>query len=236
MKKILVSVTLIMLFVAACAPQVQATDLPSVISEQSTEVSEQLTPAQRAAIEAVSQNLGLAASQVKLVSAESMEWPDSCLGISMEGVSCAQVVTSGFRILLDAGGQQVEYRTNKDGTVIVPATVALTWNRVGGLAGFCDNLTIFLSGEVQGTNCNTSQIVEKRLSELASPEQIALMNEWISTYGLVNIDASDPQGVADGMSIKLQLMGQGTEQINSVQVQQVLLQFVQELNQRLMAQ
>jgi len=236
MKKVLVSITLIMLFVAACAPQVQATDLPPVIGEQATQVSEQLTPAQRAAIEVISQNLGLAASQVKLVSTESVEWPDSCLGISVEGISCAQVVTSGYRLLLEANGNQVEYRTNEDGTVVVPATVALTWNRVGGIAGFCDKLTIYLSGEVQGTNCNTSQIAQKRLTDLLSPEQIALMNEWISKYGIVDIDVSDPQGMADGMSVTLQLMGQGTEQITSPEVQQILLQFVQDLNQKLMEQ
>jgi hypothetical protein len=236
MKKVLVSITLIMLFVAACSPQVQATDLPSIISEQATQVSEQLTPAQQAAITTLSQNLGLAADQIKLVSVESQEWPDSCLGISVEGISCAQVVTSGYRLLLEANGKQVEYHTNEDGSIVVPATVALTWNRVGGIAGFCDNLTIYLSGEVQGTNCNTSQIVQKRLADLLSPEQIALMNEWITKYGVVDIDASDPQGVADAMTVKLQLMGKGTEQIASPEVQQILLQFVQELNTKLMEQ
>jgi hypothetical protein len=152
----------------------------------------------------------------------------------MEGTSCAQVVTPGFRVTLDVAGKQVEYRTNQDGSVILPATTALTWNRVGGVAGFCDNLTIYLSGEVRATNCNTSDVVEKRLSELATPEQIAMMNDLIATYGLVDIDASDPQGVADAMTVKLQLLGQGTQQLTSPQVQQAILQFVQELQNKLM--
>lgn len=236
MKKILISIALVAVLLGACAPQGLPTELPPEVIEQATEISKQLTPAQEAAIAAVVQNLGVAAEQVKVVSTEAVEWPDSCLGIAMEGVSCAQVVTPGFRVTLDVAGKQVEYRTNQDASVIRPATTALTWNRVGGIAGFCDSLTIYLSGEVQATNCNTSEVVEKRLSELASPEQIAMMDELISKYGLMEIDASDPQGVADAMSVKLQLMGQGTEELTSPQVQQILMQFIQDLQNRMMNQ
>jgi hypothetical protein len=234
MKKVLLTISLLILLVAACAPQAQPTELPPEIEEQATQISAELTPAQRAAINAVAQNLDLAADQIKLVSTESVEWPDSCLGIVIEDTSCAQVVTSGFRVLLEANGVEVEYRTNEDGTVVLPATVAVTWKREGGIAGFCDSLTIYLSGEVRGTNCNTSQAVEKRVSELLTPEQIATMNEWIQKYGVVDIDMSDPKGVADAMSVKLQFRGQGTEQI-SPEVQQVLLQFIQDLNLKLMS-
>jgi hypothetical protein len=234
MKKILTSIALFAMLLGACSPQGLPTELPPEVLEQATKISEELTPAQEAAISAVAQNLGVVAEQVKVVSTEAVEWPDECLGIAMEGVSCAQVVTPGFRVILEVAGKQVEYHTNEDGSVIHPATTAVTWNRVGGVAGFCDSLTIYLSGEVRATNCNTSEVVEKRLSELASPEQIAMMDEWISTFGVVDIDASDPQGVADGMSVQLQLMGQGTEQLTSPQVQQILMQFVQDLQTRMM--
>jgi hypothetical protein len=234
MKRVLLSISMLMLILAACAPQAQPTDLPPVIEEQATGIAENLTPVQLAAINAVSQNLGLAAEQIRLVSAEAVEWPDSCLGITTEGTACAQVITSGFRIILDAAGRQVEYHTNEDGTVVVPATEALTWSRSGGIAGFCDNLTIYLSGEVRGSNCNTSQPVVRRLSELLSAEEIGSLNEWISSYGLVEIDASDPEGVSDRMTISLELTGTGTEQLTDPATQQALLQFVQSLNDRLM--
>lgn len=233
MSKVLLSISLVVLLLAACSPMGQPADLPEEIGEQATQVSESLTPAQRAAIDIVVQNLGLAAEQVRLVSTEAVEWPDSCLGIAMEGVACAQVITPGHRIVLDVAGKQVEYRTNEDGTVVLPATVALTWSRVGGIAGFCDNLTIYLSGEVQATNCNTSQVVENRLTDVLSAEEIATLNDWITRHGLVEIDASDPEGVADRMTIDLKLFGTGTEQITSPEVQQILLQFVQSLNDRL---
>lgn len=234
MRKVLLSIVLNIMIMTACSPQAQPTDAGSEVEEQATRIHVDLTPAQRIAISTVAQNLGVAVEQIKLVSTEAMEWPDGCLGIAAEGVSCAQVITPGFRIILDVAGKQVEYRTNQDGTVIRPATTALTWNRVGGIAGFCDSLTVYLSGEVQATNCNTSEVVEKRLSELASADQMAMLNDWISKFGVVDIDASDPEGVADAMSVKLKLMGQGSEQIIPPEAQQALLQFAQDLSKQLM--
>jgi len=201
-----------------------------------THINVDLTPAQRAAISQLSKNLGIPVAQIKLVSTEAVEWPDSCLGVSVEGIMCSQIVTSGFRIVLEANGKQVEYHTNQDGSSVVPATVALTWSRSGGFAGFCDNLTIYLSGEVQGSNCKSGDIVEKSLSDLLSPTEIATMNEWISKYGEIKIDASDPAGAADAMSVKMAIHGTGTQKTMDKEAEQVALQFAQNLYQKTMSQ
>jgi len=234
MKKALVSISLIILFMSACSPQAPATGLPPDVEEAATHISTDLTPAQRIAISTLAENLGITPDQIKLISTEAVDWPDSCLGLETEGVACAQVLTPGFRVILEAADKQVEFRSNQDATVIRPATVALTWNRSGGVAGFCDSLTIFLSGEVQATNCKSAEVIEKRLTDLLTAEQIATLNEWISKYGTLEIDLSDPKGVADAMSVHLKLMGLGTEQTISPADQQVLLQFVQDLGQKLM--
>lgn len=235
MKKLLLGISLMIMVLAACAPRAAATQEP-VIVEQPTHIQTDLTPAQRIAISTLAKNLGVSPDKIKLISTEAVDWPDSCLGVSTPGIMCSQVVTSGFRIKLEVNGRQVEYHTNQDASVIVPATVALTWSRSGGVAGFCDNLTIYLSGEVQGTSCKKTDIVQKRLTDLVSSQQIATMNEWISKYGSVTIDQSDPAGAADAMTVKLQLFGTGKEQITSQPTQQILLQFVQSLNQKLMGQ
>jgi hypothetical protein len=206
------------------------------MTEEPMQGSGDQTSAQDAAVSTLAKNLGLETSEIKVVSTESVEWPDACLGVTQEDIACAQVVTPGYKIILEANGKQVEYHTNEDGTVVVPATVALTWSRSGGIAGFCDSLTIYLSGEVQSSNCKKSDVIEKSISELLSPEEIATMNEWISTYGEISIDASDPKGAADAMSVKLTMYGTGTEQTIDQASQQVLLTFVQDLYQDLMAQ
>jgi hypothetical protein len=234
MKKALLGVFVMLFLLAACSPQAAATEPAGEVDEVPTQSSGESTAAQDAAVAALSKNLGLEPGQIKVVSTEAVEWPDSCLGVTVEGIMCSQVVTPGYKIVLEANGKEVEYHTNQDGSVVVPATVALTWSRSGGIAGFCDTLTIYLSGEVQGSNCKSSGMVEKSISELLSPEEIATMDEWISKYGEISIDASDPKGVADAMSIKLTLYGTGTQQ-NMVQAsQQIMLTFVQDLYQELM--
>jgi hypothetical protein len=235
MRKLLLGVSSLIMVLSACAPRAAATEEP-VIVEQPTHINTDLTPAQRIAISTVAQNLGVSPDKIKLVSTEAVDWPDSCLGVETPGIMCSQVVTSGFRVKLEVNGKQVEYHTNQDASVIVPATVALTWSRNGGIAGFCDNLTIYLSGEVQGTSCKKTDIVQKRLTDLVSPQELATMNEWISKYGKVTMDQSDPKGAADAMTVKLQLFGTGKEQLTSQQIQQLLLQFVQNLNLKLMGQ
>ena len=227
---------LIILVLAACSPQAQATEVPPVIEEPATEISEELTPAQQAAISEIAQNLGLNEDQIKIVSTEAVEWPDSCLGISEDDTACAEVITPGYRVLLEVMGNQVEYRTDADGTVILPATPALTWERVGGIAGFCDSIKVYLSGEIRASNCKTAQAAENRLSEVLSAEEIAMLNGWISTYGEIEIDASDPKGVSDRMTVNLKLFGTGNEQLISTEVEQALLQFAQTLNNKLMTQ
>lgn len=235
MKRLLLGFSFMIMLLTACAPRTAATQEPVVV-EQPTQISTDLTPAQRIAISKVTENLGVTPDKVKLISTEAVEWPDSCLGVSTPGIMCSQVVTPGFRVKLEVNGQQVEYHTNQDASVIVPATVALTWSRSGGLAGFCDNMTIYLSGEVQATSCKKNDIVDKKLTDLVSSQEIATMNEWISKYSNVTIDMSDPKGAADAMTIKLQLFGTGTQQLTSQSTQQILLQFVQNLNQKLMSQ
>src|SRR5262245_28853627 len=139
MRKVFFAVMVIMT-VTACAPQAAATVGPSSVDEPSapTGVPVDLTPAQQAAIEALSENLGLATNDITLISTEAADWPDGCLGVYDEGLSCTPAVTPGFRINLGANGKEVEYHTNEDGSQIRPATVALTWKREGGIAGFCD--------------------------------------------------------------------------------------------------
>lgn len=235
MKRLLTSLTLMILVLGACAPNARPTEPQSIIVEQPTKVRVDLTPAQRIAVSTLAKNLGLTADKIKLVSTQAEDWPDACLGIAMKDIACAQVVTPGFRVTLEINGKQVEYHTNQDGSIIRPATVALTWERSGGFAGFCDSLTIYLSGEVQGSTCNNAPMREKSVAEMLTAAEITRLNGWVSKYGIINVDASDPVGVADGMALRLQLNGMGDEQTVPSATQQTMMQFAQNLYQTLMS-
>ena len=199
----------------------------------STHLPAKLTLAQRAAIEALSENFGLPADKITLVSTEPADWPDSCLGVPEEGLDCAQAITPGFRILLQANDKEVEYRTNEDGTHIRPATVLLTWKREGGIAGFCDVMTVYLSGEVHGNSCKKGQYVEQRLIDVLSKEESAKLDEWTKNFGNISMDASDPKGVSDRMIVILTWIGTASEQTLSDSNKQELLKFARDLHQRL---
>jgi hypothetical protein len=233
MKKVLIGIALWSLIFTACSPEVSATEGP-IIDEQPTptHIPVDLTPAQRAALTALSENTGLPVDEIKLVSTEAVEWPDGCLGVQEEGLACTQVIIPGFRVILEANSRQVEYRTNEDGTQIRPATVAMTWKREGGIAGFCDSMTVYLSGEVHASSCKGGQYAEERLIDVLSKDEMAKFDEWLSKYGNVNIEASDPKGVADRMVVILTFMGTGSQQTLSASEKQELENFAQELFQR----
>ncbi len=75
-------------------------------------------PAVVAAINDLSKRTGIPAEEIVLVTAEDMQWNDSCLGLAAPDEMCLQVITPGFLIILEAGGIQYEYHTNMDGSVL----------------------------------------------------------------------------------------------------------------------
>lgn len=56
---------------------------------------------------------------ISVLSAEAVDWGDSCLGVETPGIMCLQVITPGYRVVLEAGGQRYEYHTNATGEQLV---------------------------------------------------------------------------------------------------------------------
>jgi hypothetical protein len=150
----------------------------------------------------------------------------------MEGVLCAQVITLGRILVLEANGMEYEYRISDDGSRVQPATLAMIWKREGGIAGFCDNLTVFRSGEVFTTNCNSQ--AESRMGTFAnlltSSERQEFMG-WIAEFDETQLDASDPEGVADRMIVTGEFFGLGSKTPTESE-QQTLFNFAQDLYQK----
>ena len=55
---------------------------------------------------------------IQLVSVEHVDWPNGCLGIETPGMMCTMVITPGYRVVLEANGQQYEYHTNESGDAV----------------------------------------------------------------------------------------------------------------------
>lgn len=175
-------------------------------------------------------NLGLDVAEVVVVSSKDVEFPDSCLGVVMQDVLCAEVITPGKIIVLQANGLEFEYHISEEGNQVQPATLALTWTRDGGIAGFCDQLTVFLSGEAYGSNCRSKQpeATMKTIGELLTAREQKQFFAWVIEYGQVSLDMSDPVMAADRMVVTLEFFGAGGDQPTSVD-EQVMLEFAQSL-------
>jgi len=60
----------------------------------------------------LAQRLGAGESEIAEQSVEDEEFPDAALGAPLDDEMSAQMITSGWRILLSARGKTYEYRAN----------------------------------------------------------------------------------------------------------------------------
>jgi len=222
-----------LLILAACAPQAATEEPASATSEPAIEETQDFDSLEDVVVQLLAENLGLEKSGISLKSNKEVEFGDACMDIAFPDVMCAQVVTPGRIIILEANGIEYEYHTSVDGNLIQPASLALTWTRAGGIAGFCDRLTVFLSGEIYGTNCRSqpTETVGSFASLLSASEQQEF-NAWFLKFGEVNLDFSDPAGVADGMTNTLVFYGDGSGKPGKADVQ-ALFDWAQSLYQKL---
>lgn len=257
-------------------------------------------------------------ADVRVILVEEVTWPNSCLGVQTQGMMCLQVLTPGYRVVVEADGKQFEYHTDDAGGKImeagspVPNTQApaitweqtengictraeigfrtvgygpcggtlrqvplsqergrelaelaevfsafeagtragvltfegsggreptaeeqraiaewaralrqsvedgepavvpvITWTREGGIAGFCDTLTITAGGWVYASSCKSAEPTVFRLND----EQLKMLYQWVDNYASFAVDKSDPAGVADGMIVTLTFTGEGQNQV-----------------------
>lgn len=74
------------------------------------------------AVADAAQRTGLPAAAIQVVQVEARDWPDTSLGCPMPGFFYSQIVTPGFLIVLDAGGQRLEYHSDRSRVVFCPTS------------------------------------------------------------------------------------------------------------------
>jgi hypothetical protein len=104
--------------------------------------------------------------------------------------------------------------------------VAFSWHRVGGIAGYCDELVVYLNGESIVASCRSGALQEIGRPRLDSL-QLAQLYNLVDSLAAFEINQTDPV-IADAMSIDLAFAGQGTGAADSAQ-QQALIDLAGEL-------
>jgi hypothetical protein len=105
--------------------------------------------------------------------------------------------------------------------------LALAWHREGGIAGFCDDLTIYVTGEVYAASCKgqTAQDLGRRYMTAEELEQVYA---WLDEYAPFEY-LHDDGNVADAMKVTLIFSGAGATTADAA-VQQEIVLFAQQLH------
>ncbi|MCX7707861.1 MAG: hypothetical protein N2204_07620 [Anaerolineae bacterium] len=77
---------------------------------------------QALAIADLAGRLGIPESAITVRAVEAVEWPDASLGCPRPGMMYAQVITPGYRIVLEAGGRTYDYHTSQSHAVLCSPT------------------------------------------------------------------------------------------------------------------
>ena len=67
----------------------------------------------------LNEKTGAGMEKIHIVEVEAVEWPDSSLGCGEPGTEYLPVITPGFHIVLEAGGQIYSYHTNASNRIIL---------------------------------------------------------------------------------------------------------------------
>ncbi len=169
--------------------------------------------------------LGLLPDVLEVASALPRDWGDACLGLGAPDQLCAAVITPGYEIVLDVDGRQITYRTDLNGHVVLlagasaPAAddVVLAWERVGGIAGFCDALRVTAAGQASAGRCDGAPA--PLVADLA-PEQQAPLDDWLRTFRAFAVVTSDG-AVADSLTISLHFLGTGEQTPTTAQAEEI---------------
>lgn len=294
-----------------------------------------------AAQQVLAAQLGVLPEEVKIIKAEKVDWSDACLGISSAGQMCAQVITPGFRVILEANGKRYEYHTDTTGSAVrlalapktalaqtvlswegtvnqlceklsvsqtmlvfgecegaqvslpfqsadrrmdleyflkqytpfdsettagkikfagygsVTATqteqrmlaewarrlivevqalpaggyspIAFAWHREGGIAGFCDDVIVYLDGNAEVSSCKSPQPQNFNRIRLTSNQMQQIYN-WVDAYQALDI-LSGENAAADGMTTHLVFNGKGNTAVSS-EVQSAISALASEIVQQ----
>jgi hypothetical protein len=150
--------------------------------------------------------LGYEPDSIQILSEQPTTFGDSCLGIHIAEIACAQLRTSGMVITLQAGEQQFVFHSalNSREPVLAEAagystsTPTLTWSRQGSRQGLCDDLLLYLNGwGVQYSCIGTTGRTPGVLS--LTPAQQRQLLRWALAYRPFDYRQTSVDGIAESM-------------------------------------
>lgn len=109
---------LLLAMVAGCAATVADPPPPPEVTRQAS-MSATLSSVTEAVLRDAAARTALDASSLVVESAQVVTWSDASLGCPQPGMSYAQVLTPGFRIVIRAGAQRFDYHAGRRGDFVL---------------------------------------------------------------------------------------------------------------------
>lgn len=89
--------------------------------------------------------------------------------------------------------------------------LALAWQREGGIAGFCDDVTVYLTGEALVSSCKGA-LAEQTAHIRLTSNQLQWLYSLVDNYQTFEFEHTDP-ATADAMTIRIVLAGKGQREV-----------------------
>lgn len=160
-------------------PVPTSTPLPPT-SESPTNAS--LPEGVRAALVQIAEQQKTVLANVILISYDEVQWNNSCLGVELPDMMCLQVITPGYRIIVQVNGKPLEYHTDLSGKRVVQALSArpstmrpvISWSESGTV---CKKVSI-------DTRTINASLCDEPISspQPISPGRISAVLHYITTY------------------------------------------------------
>ena len=165
-----------------------------------------LPPVALEAQQQLARRLEVDPQSVSVLSAEAVDWPDSCLGASDAGEMCAAVITPGFNIVMDVGGKQYILHTNADGSdfrvvdALAPQTgdPVIRWMSAADVEP-CTAGEIGLDGIAHG-GCSDAELVRVPLAFSGRPADLDMLRITYAPFS-ASTPAGDIVFTGDGSTI-----------------------------------
>ena len=95
-------------------------------------------------------------------------------------------------------------------------SLAFAWHREGGIAGFCDDVAVYLTGWATASDCKGFNA-----QTYLTASQLEQLFAWVD--GLSNVDYNDSNApLADGMTITLALAGSGQKKADKETIREII--------------
>ena len=100
-----------------------------------------------------------------------------------------------------------------------PSLIVLTWTRTGGIAGFCDGMTVTAGHRATLGTCEDPGAEQVRV--FLSAEWIERVEEWRDRVGPFEYRHEDPPGQSDRMTVTVQFQGRRAPGASEAEQQEI---------------